>query len=260
MAWYLKRIQPNSIQCFICLIRNQAQQAFIIAFQKNTLVSIGLVPKKNSTKFRTIFHLSYPKSGSTSINHSISKEHFSRQFFPTLVSSQQFGSGCFLAKTDIESAFRLVPIHPDDYELLGMCWEGKYYYDKVPPFGLRSAPSIFNRLSDAHEWILLHKCNISFVCHILDDFPLIEPPAVTPLLNRVCQQSLTKMVSTFGNNKIPIAPGKTQDPSLVLEFLGILLDTINIKASLPQDKIERLHAIFEQFQHRRSCTQKNCSL
>ncbi len=50
-----------------------------------------------------------------------------------------------------------------------MCWEGKYYYDKVLPFGLRSAPSIFNQLSDALEWILLNKCNISFACHILDD-------------------------------------------------------------------------------------------
>ena len=150
---------------------------------------------------------------------------------------KQFGSGCFLAKTDIESAFRLILIHPDDYELLGMCWEGKYYYDKVLPFGLRSAPSIFNRLSDALEWILLHKCNISFVCHILDDFFLIEPSAGTLPLNRVCQQSLTKMVSTFENIRIPIAPGKTQGPSQVLEFLGILLDTINMKASLPPEKL-----------------------
>ena len=140
-----------------------------------------------------------------------------------------------------------------------MCWEGKYYYDKVLPFGLwsQSAPSIFNRLSDALEWILLHKCNISFVCHILDDFLLIEPPAGTLPLNRVCQQSLTKMVSNyFENIRNPIAPGKTQGPSQVLEFLGILLDTINMKASLPPEKIERLHAIFEQFQHRRSCILK----
>ena len=45
---------------------------------------------------------------------------------------KRFGPGSFLAKTDIESAFRLIPVHPDDYELLGMKWEGKYYYDKVP--------------------------------------------------------------------------------------------------------------------------------
>ncbi len=201
-------------------------------FQNFQVSPIGLVPKKNSTKLRTIFHLSYPKSGSTSINHSISKDDFSLQYITiddAIEGIKQFGSDCFLAKTDIESAFRLVPIHQDDYELLGMCWEGKYYHDKVLPFGLRSAPSIFNRLSDALEWILLHKCNISFVCHILDDFLLIEPPAGTPPLNRVCQQRLTKIVSTFENVRIPIASGKTQGPSQVLEFLGILLDTINMK-------------------------------
>ena len=44
---------------------------------------IGLVPKKNSTKFRGIFHLSFPKSGSTSINASISKADFSLQYVTT---------------------------------------------------------------------------------------------------------------------------------------------------------------------------------
>ena len=125
---------------------------------RNLQVSpIGLVPKKNSNKFRTIFHLSYPKSGSTSINHSISKDEFSLQYVTiddAIRGIRQFGPGCLMAKSDIESAFRLIPIHPDDYELLGMCWEGKYYYDKVLPFGLRSAPSIFNQLSGALEWIL----------------------------------------------------------------------------------------------------------
>ena len=97
-------------------------------------------------------------------------------------------------KTDIESAFRLVPIHPDDYKLLGMCREGKYYYDKVLPFGLRSAPSISNTLSDSVEWILLNKCKISFVCHILDDFRLIEPPAAMLPFGSTCQQRLTDMI------------------------------------------------------------------
>ena len=41
---------------------------------------IGLVPKKNSNKFRSIFHLSYLKSGSNSINSNISKEDFSLQY------------------------------------------------------------------------------------------------------------------------------------------------------------------------------------
>ena len=228
-------------------------------FQNFQISPIGLVPKKNSDKFRTIFHLSYPKSGSTSINSGISKEDFSLQYVTiddAIEGIKRFGPGSFLAKTDIESAFRLIPVHPDDYELLGMKWEGKYYYDKVLPFGLRSAPAIFNQLSDALEWILLNKCNISFVCHILDDFLLIEPPTNFTPSDSACQQSLNSMLSIFESIRIPVAPGKTQGPSQILEFMGILLDTVKMQASLPPEKVEKLRLIFENFQQKRSCTLK----
>ena len=141
LAWYLKRIQTHSPQ---------------------------------------FFNLSYPKSGSSSIIYGISKDDFSLQYVTiddAIQGIKRLGPGCFLAKTDIKSAFRLIPIHPSDYELLGIYWVGKCYYDRVLPFGLRSVPSIFNQLSDALEWILINKCNITFACHILDDFLLIEPPA-----------------------------------------------------------------------------------
>ena len=45
------------------------------------------------------------------------------------------GRGCFLAKTDIKSAFRIVPTRPSDYDLLGIFWQRKYYYDKAMPMG-----------------------------------------------------------------------------------------------------------------------------
>ena len=220
---------------------------------------IGLVPKKNSKKFRTIFHLSFPKSGSTSINASISKDDFSLQYVTIDTAIQgikRFGHGCFLAKTDIESAFRLIPVHPDDYELLGMYWEGKYYYDKVLPFGLRSAPYLFNQLSDTIEWILLNKCMISFVCHILDNFLIMEPPSELPPHDSACQQSLTAMMLTFKNLNIPVAPSKTQGPATVLEFMGIILDSVRMEARLPADKIEGLRVAFASFQARKSCTLK----
>ena len=172
---------------------------------------------------------------------------------------QAVWSSSFLAKTDIKSAFRLIPVHPDDYELLGMKWEGKYYYDKVLSFGLRSAPAIFNKLSDALEWILINKCNISFVCHILDDFLLIETPANLTQSDSACQQSLNSMLSIFESIRIPIAPGKTQGPSQMLEFMGILLDTVKMQASLPPDKVEKLRSIFENFQQKRSCTLSSCT-
>ncbi|PFX14401.1 hypothetical protein AWC38_SpisGene21445 [Stylophora pistillata] len=42
---------------------------------------------------------------------------------------KQLGAGCFMAKTDIKSAFRIIPFHPKDNSLLGMKWANQYYYD-----------------------------------------------------------------------------------------------------------------------------------
>lgn len=46
-------------------------------FSNLQVSTTGLVPRKHSIKFRSIFHLSVPKSGVTSINNSISKEDHS---------------------------------------------------------------------------------------------------------------------------------------------------------------------------------------
>ena len=34
----------------------------------------------------------------------------------------KLGIGCTLAKTDVRSAFRIIPVHPKEYHLLGMKW------------------------------------------------------------------------------------------------------------------------------------------
>ena len=59
-----------------------------------------------------------------------------------------------MAKMDIKSAFRTIPVHQDDRLLLGTFWERQYYVDTVLPFGLRSAPKIFNAVADALQGIV----------------------------------------------------------------------------------------------------------
>ena len=46
-----------------------------------------------------------------------------------------------------------------------ICWQGKYYIDTCLPFGLRSAPYIFNRLATAIHWILQNNYNVQFILH-----------------------------------------------------------------------------------------------
>ena len=64
------------------------------------------------------------------------------------------GKGALLAKMDLESAYRIIPVHPSDRQLMGMKWNGNIYVDQALPFDLRSTPKIFTSVEDALEWIL----------------------------------------------------------------------------------------------------------
>ena len=61
------------------------------------------------------------------------------------------GNGALMAKIDIKSAFRLIPVHPADRHLLGMKWNDNWFIDTCLPFGLRSSPKLFNILADLLE-------------------------------------------------------------------------------------------------------------
>ena len=87
----------------------------------------------------------------------------------------RLGRGALLAKVDIRSAYRNIPVHPDDRWLLGLYWDGATYIYTVLPFGLRSAPKIFNSVVDALEWVV-RAYGVTEVCHYLDDFLVAGAP------------------------------------------------------------------------------------
>ena len=66
----------------------------------------------------------------------------------------KYGRGTLMAKFDIKSAYRNVPVHLDDRFLFGMKWRGEYFVDLALPFGLWSAPFIFSFIANLLEWIL----------------------------------------------------------------------------------------------------------
>ena len=65
-------------------------------------------------------------------------------------------------------------VHPGDRHLLGIKWQGKTFVDTCLPFGLRSAPKLFNAIADALEWMIVNEDgpHVKFIIHYLDDFLL----------------------------------------------------------------------------------------
>ena len=55
---------------------------------------------------------------------------------------------------------------------------------------------------------------------------------------------------------MPIVDEKTVGPATCLQFAGITLDTINMHACLPEDKVERCRGLLTEFYNKRSVTFK----
>ena len=105
---------------------------------------LGIVPKSEPGKYRIIHDLLYPKNASvnTGVPRANAEVHYDS--IDTIVDLvYRHGRGCLMAKTDIEDAFRIIPIHPLDHSLLGFSFEGEFYFDRCLPMGASSSCQIF---------------------------------------------------------------------------------------------------------------------
>lgn len=208
---------------------------------------LGVVPKKNG-KLRVIHHLSAPEG--RSVNDGISRQAFSLNYIrvdDAIAIIQRIGQGALLTKLDIRNAFRLVPVRPADWHLLGIHWDGQFFFEKVLPFGLRSSPYIFDKVATAIEWIIRNEFSIPDLLHYLDDFLSIARPAQS-----VATQQRDIIVQAFAYLQVPLALEKLEGPTTSLTFLGITLDTIRLEARLPADKLSELRGLVEDFSHART--------
>lgn len=101
------------------------------------------------------------------------------------------GKDMWLSKADITNAFKIVTVHPSQWNLFGISWDSKYYFAARLTFGCKSSPSVFNLVSEALCWILLNRVRIPSILHLLDDFLLIDTLMIVqaclcPNLNTAC--------------------------------------------------------------------------
>ena len=218
-------------------------------FPQFRISPLGLVPKKTEGEFRLIHHLSFPQG--SSLNDGISSE-FTSVSYATVEDAihtiRTVGHGCFMAKTDIKNAFRIIPIQPQDYNLLGICWRGFYYYDCCMPMGCSSSCKTFEIFSSAIEWIAQKKLHIDHILHLLDDFLIVSPS------HDLCKQQLDLFLMLCQYLGIPMAPEKTIGPSSTISFAGIELDSVLMEARLPPDKLVKCQDLISGFLRRRKVT------
>jgi hypothetical protein len=172
---------------------------------------------------------------------------------------KKYGYGTELAKVDIMDAYKNIVVQKSDWDLLGSTWEyvnsdgevkKEYYLDLVLPFGCRSSAKLFDNFATALELIMIHR-GVTDVDHYLDDYITAGPGG-----SGVCQHNLSLMLQTFEDTDFPVNPDKTVLPTPIIEFLGIILDTIKMELRVSEERVTNIVAELCQWIGRRSCTKR----
>lgn len=201
---------------------------------------IGLVEKHDGT-YRRIHHLSFPRLHS--VNDYINKEYGALKyatFQAVLRRVLTAGRHCLIFKRDIKDAFRNIPVAIGDHWLLGFEWDGILYKETCLPFGLRTAPAIFNLFAEALHWILQYATNWSEIEHYLDDFMLIVPLIqATPLFIATLRYQYIAVTDFLG---VPRNDAKNQEGQVV-PILGYEVDTNLLEARIPKEKLIHINKL-----------------
>jgi hypothetical protein len=126
-------------------------------------------------------------------------------------------------------------VAPNNQWLLGFSWKGQHYRETCLPFGLATAPLIFNLFGEGFHWIL-ESWLLWTVLHYLDDFIRIIP--ATQASPEYLAQSEADYHTLTGLLGIPENTSKDASGTIVTT-LGITLNTNNFQASLSPEKITK---------------------
>ena len=135
-------------------------------------------------------------------------------------------------KRDLKDAFCHIPVATSDQWLLGFYCDGCYWIERYLPFGLRTAPFLFDLFAKALNWILISVLGWTIILHYLDDFFAIlsftdDAIAYSQQFDDLCAQ-------------LGLSVNHSKDiMGTIADFLGIEFISNLMQARLPPDKLAR---------------------
>ena len=205
---------------------------------------IGAIPKPGTHEVRVIHHLSFPSG--ESVNDLIPDDNATVQYTTVRDVARtlaRLGRGALIAKVDVRKAYRIVPVSPSDYPVLGFTWEGEFYFDTVLAMGLRSACATFQRISNLLVVILRQIRPHALVHNLLDDFIFFGTPGTLECFGHY--QAFLELSRVIN---LPLNLSKLVPPSTCVTVFGLEFDTVAMVIRLPTQKRLRMLQRITEFQ------------
>ena len=164
-------------------------------------------------------------------NEYITHVHFKMESISDVINLVQHN--CYFMSVDFKDAYFSVYVKPDDRKWLRFMWKGESFHFTFILQGLTSAPRIFTKLLKpvlSHLW----KLGIAILYYIDDCISVAS--SVAELCNNVTYalQLFDALGLTINVQKPVLTP--TQE----IEFLGIVLNSVSMTATLPSRRREHI--------------------
>jgi hypothetical protein len=120
-------------------------------------------------------------------------------------------------------------------------WNDHYYNENCLPFGLSTAPILFNLFAEALHWILQSYLYLQFVLHYLNDFIFALPKQAASTQGiQQFHESYKRLTDALG---VPRNDLKDEEGGTCITILGYEFDLVAQTARLTLDKLEKARSI-----------------
>ena len=226
----------------------------VIPFEGQSAVSpLNSVAKKDTDKRRVIVDLSFPEA--KSVNDGIRAEKYlnyeEKLTFPSVQNLVNIihkkGKGCYLFKRDLSRYYRQLPVDPGDIHLLGVWFEGQFYFDLMVPMGLVSSARIAQMVSDVITYVFSLK-GFDAVNYI-DDLGGAE-------VKHKAWEAFFTLGQILNDMGLKEAAEKATPPSTCMTFLGLEVNTISMTITIPSNKMIEINIELDKWLEARKMTKR----
>lgn len=233
------------------IMKELEESRYVLVDSPPTVISaLGAIPKDDGS-VRLIHDCSRPE-GSALNDYAVLNSKIKYQTVQE--ACELLETGGYMAKVDLKSAYRSVPLHPSQYEFAGLQWtftgeeKPRYMIDRRLMFGARLSVLHFHQLTQAVRK-MLEKREIKVVVY-LDDF------YITASTFQACQEHLNTTISLLRSLGFSIAWEKIVGPSQTITFLGIEIDSQLMQIRLPYDKVVAYKILLKEYIDRRRASMR----
>lgn len=189
------------------------------------------------------------------LNHTFSYD------FPKVEDFKRFvlecGPGCYLYKRDLSRYYLQLPVDPAEYPLLCFIWRRNLFFFVALMFGLRHAGLQGQKVTTAITWVhrrlgletdepaLYNSLNYS------DDIGGCE------ITLQRATEAFEKLGQLFAELGLKESSSKAHQPSTNMPYLGIMFDTVNMRMSIPPEKVAEVREEISLWMKKSSASKKS---